>query len=71
MITVPCKDCQDRAAGCHSICAKYAEYKKAMDGQRQKKEDTDHIDGAIYSDLLEGVAIILLALAVTFSRHVK
>lgn len=47
MITAPCKDCPDRAIGCHSICPKYAEFKKAMDAQHKRKEETDYIDGAI------------------------
>lgn len=25
---VPCKDCQDRKVGCHSVCEKYKEFEK-------------------------------------------
>ena len=29
-IHAPCRDCPDRALGCHSKCERYAEYKKKI-----------------------------------------
>lgn len=34
--TAPCKDCEDRQIGCHSICEKYIQYKRIRDEERQK-----------------------------------
>lgn len=31
MIDSGCKDCTERSLGCHSRCAKYAEYRKKID----------------------------------------
>ena len=31
MIDSGCKDCTERTLGCHSRCAKYAEYRKKID----------------------------------------
>lgn len=27
----PCKDCPDRCIGCHSVCAKYKDFRAACD----------------------------------------
>ena len=32
-----CKDCQDRAVGCHSTCPKYIAYKKEIEAIRKKR----------------------------------
>lgn len=33
----PCKDCDDRNVGCHSVCEKYKAWRKAKD--KQYKEE--------------------------------
>lgn len=36
-MTSPCKGCDNRAVGCHSICLKYLDYKLKMeDSNRQR-----------------------------------
>ena len=35
IVQAPCKDCPDRAVGCHGTCEKYAEYKEACKMQKQ------------------------------------
>lgn len=32
----PCKNCEDREAGCHVTCAKYIGWKKIEDENKQK-----------------------------------
>lgn len=36
MKNAPCKDCKDRAVGCHAICKKYIEWKKERDAILEK-----------------------------------
>lgn len=31
----PCKDCENRTIDCHDNCAKYLEYRKALDEQNK------------------------------------
>lgn len=44
----PCKDCQDRAVGCHGQCARYAEFEAERDKIRRKKAD-DALGGELVS----------------------
>jgi hypothetical protein len=38
----PCKMCADRAAGCHAVCERYAEYKRFCEERRQARRwDSD------------------------------
>lgn len=39
MSLAPCKDCGDRAVGCHDNCEKYQEWKRANDKRREKERD--------------------------------
>ncbi len=36
IINAPCKDCPDRAMGCHDRCKKYLNYKKQLDEIREE-----------------------------------
>lgn len=36
-MTAPCRDCRDRAAGCHASCARYGEYRAACDVRRKNR----------------------------------
>lgn len=36
-MTAPCKDCQNRALGCHETCKDYAAYKKERDTENTKR----------------------------------
>lgn len=42
-----CKDCPDRAVGCHSKCEKYIEFKNQM-SEVKKKEEEYKISASIY-----------------------
>lgn len=33
----PCKDCADRAAGCHASCTRYAEFKAGCNARRDAR----------------------------------
>lgn len=35
-VSAPCQGCPDRVVGCHSACARYAEYRAALERQREK-----------------------------------
>lgn len=35
----PCKDCPDRAPGCHSTCERYAEFKVAKEAENKARAD--------------------------------
>lgn len=35
----PCKDCKDRAVGCHGQCERYAEFDAERDKIRRKKAE--------------------------------
>ena len=35
MAKAPCKDCPDRAVGCHSTCTKYQEFRKQQDAENE------------------------------------
>jgi hypothetical protein len=44
MILSPCKDCEDRALGCHSICERYIDFQKEnnrVNDLRKKSRDLD------------------------------
>lgn len=47
MIKAPCRDCETRAAGCHSTCERYKEYKSKVDTAREKKQQADGLKSAI------------------------
>ena len=34
----PCHRCNDREPGCHTVCARYAVFRKAMDKAREQRE---------------------------------
>lgn len=36
---LPCKDCTERAVGCHSTCKKYLEQKECYDQAREKRNE--------------------------------
>ena len=36
-MTAPCRDCRDRAAGCHASCVRYGEYRAAWDVRRKER----------------------------------
>ena len=38
-LKAPCKDCPDRALGCHDTCKKYLTYKKKWDYLRAKQRE--------------------------------
>lgn len=45
-VNMPCKDCIDRSAECHSVCEKYKEAKEKCDKAREelhKKRDSYYI----------------------------
>lgn len=37
MAKVPCKDCSERSAECHSICDKYREFQKQNNELKEKR----------------------------------
>lgn len=47
MIKSPCKGCENRCIGCHSVCSKYAEFKQEMDEQSRKRREI--VDATDYS----------------------
>ena len=36
----PCKDCEDRYAGCHAKCSEYADFKKSFEHEKAKLKDS-------------------------------
>lgn len=34
----PCKDCEDRMVGCHSVCQKYIDFKKESDERKARNK---------------------------------
>ena len=36
MVQSPCKDCQDRAVGCHAKCERYADFKTNNEEKRKE-----------------------------------
>ena len=53
MKIAPCKDCKDRAIGCHGTCEKYSEYRKQREKERElryKKQQTYYVHGAKSKD---------------------
>lgn len=39
-----CKDCEDRHAGCHSDCERYARYKAISEERRKKMLDEKELN---------------------------
>lgn len=37
-MNAPCKGCTDRRGGCHGGCARYAEYREAVDDIRENRQ---------------------------------
>lgn len=35
-IKAPCKDCPERFTGCHISCVKYADYKTAVEAEKER-----------------------------------
>lgn len=35
-IKSPCKDCSERFVGCHTVCFEYAEYKQALEAEKER-----------------------------------
>lgn len=40
MINSPCKDCEEREIGCHSVCEKYQDYFKRNEERKQRIRDS-------------------------------
>lgn len=40
----PCYGCEERDAGCHSKCEKYADWKKEIDVQRESERTLRNMD---------------------------
>lgn len=47
----PCKDCADRALGCHSVCEKYKEYAKQNE-ERRKLREKYNLENNLYWDTI-------------------
>ena len=41
----PCKDCTNRAVGCHGICAEYKSYKEYNDNRNNSMKVDKELDG--------------------------
>ena len=37
--TFPCRDCQERSAGCHSVCQKYKEARDEFNRAKQERKE--------------------------------
>ena len=35
-VKAPCKDCSERFVGCHTVCFEYAEYKQALEAEKER-----------------------------------
>ena len=46
MITAPCKDCPDRAEGCHGRCERYAAFRTAHARELENKDRYLEADAA-------------------------
>lgn len=51
----PCKNCEFRAVGCHSVCEKYIEYKRKNDEEREEAYEAKQIARVIDVYVLKGV----------------
>ena len=47
----PCKGCNIRTEGCHSICMRYAAYRDELEEKREKRKQTLINDGAAMSSI--------------------
>ena len=48
-MTAPCKDCQKRYSGCHSVCEDYIEYSKECERIRQQRNRESQAKHDIFS----------------------
>ena len=44
-IKVPCYNCENRQYGCHSVCAKYLEYRDQIDSRNKKIDNARFYEG--------------------------
>lgn len=42
----PCRDCRDRAAGCHAECRRYQLYRQICRAKRAKRHAAERLDDA-------------------------
>ena len=50
VLEAPCKECNDRYAGCHSKCQEYLNFRNALDEynkEERKKMDADYITAEV------------------------
>lgn len=45
-MNVPCKDCPDRTADCHSKCEKYIDYSKEVEKVREQRAKYQSMRGS-------------------------
>lgn len=45
----PCKNCNDRKVGCHSVCDRYIQFKEYMD-DIHKKQDVERALRAVFRE---------------------
>lgn len=51
-MSVPCKDCQDRAPRCHGRCPKYAAYKEAKEEENARRRRENAVVDAAITNML-------------------
>lgn len=49
-IITPCKDCEERYAGCHSKCELYIDWKKVHEAEKKRIDDERNKEIATYND---------------------
>lgn len=55
-IKAPCKDCPERFTGCHISCVKYADYKTAVEAEKERyraSRETDRIYNEYVSESIK------------------
>lgn len=48
-INCPCKGCTDRRINCHSQCAKYAEYRTALQAHKEAVKADNELQSFLFS----------------------
>ena len=48
----PCKDCTNRAVGCHGICAEYKSYKEYNDNRNNSMKVDKELDGFLVQQVI-------------------
>lgn len=56
MFKSPCKDCEDRAVGCHGSCEKYITVKAAHIEEKSRLRELKEPDRIFYSAKVDAVA---------------